>query len=433
MTAGCGTKSVAPPTDTTVSVPTVTIIKPERRTIHRDVEQPGTIEAFEQTPVHAKIAGYVDTVHADIGDRVTKGKLLAELSVPEMEEELKRREALLAQAKAEVKQADAALAAATANLKTTAALVKEAEAGRERANALVARWKSEYERLEKAKQTIDKQTLEETRYQLKAAEATRTEVEAKVESSKAARDESAAKRDKAEADVSAAKARQGVAESARDREKALLDYAKIRAPFDGVVTRRNVDTGHFLQPNAGGKGKALFVVMREDKVRIFVDVPETAAPLVGKDTPARIRVLAQRGQEFKGSVTRTSWALDPKARTLKAEIDLDNPDGKLRPGMYAYATLTVTRDKALSLPASAIVTQGDQTFCFRVEEGKALRTLIETGLRGGGWVEVLRKQTWPAKDGEPIWEDFTGTEAIVAGNAAALTDGQAVKGPSGKP
>jgi RND family efflux transporter MFP subunit len=429
---GCAARPPASSSDAAAQVPEVTLIKPERRTIYRGVEQPGTIEAFEQTPLHAKIAGYIETVHVDIGDRVNKGQVLAELSVPEMVEELKRKDALLAQAKAEVKQADAALAAATANLKTAVALVKEAEAGRERADALAARWKSEYERLQKVKQTIPMQQLEETGYQLKAAEATRAEVEAKVESAKAARDESAAKRDKAQADVSAATARQGVAEAARDREKALLDYAQIRAPFDGVVTRRNVDTGHFMQPNAGGQSDVLFVVMSRDKVRIFVDAPETAAPLVGKGTPARIRVQALRGQEFRGAVTRTSWALDPKARTLRAEIDLDNPDGKLQPGMYAYATLTVERDKALSLPAVAVVTQPAGAFCFRVVDGKARRTPIETGLSGGGWIEVLRKQTGPAKDGESIWEDFTGKEEIVA-NAAALTDGQKVAVAPAKP
>jgi RND family efflux transporter MFP subunit len=432
VATGCAAKPPTTSSDTAVQVPKVTLINPERRTIHRAVEQPGTIEAFEQTPLHAKIAGYVEIVRVDIGDRVDKGQVLAELSVPEMVEELNRKEALLAQAKAEAKQAEAALAAAKANVKTTAALVKEAEAGRDRADALVARWKSEYERLQKVKQTIDQQQLEETRYQLKAAEATRAEVEAKVESAKAARDESTAKRDKAEADVSAANARQGVAEAARDREKALLDYAKVRAPYAGVVTRRNVDTGHFLQPNAANKGEALFMVMRSDKVRIFVDVPETAAPLVGKDTPARIRVQALTGQDFKGTVTRTSWALDPKARTLRAEIDLDNPDGKLRPGMYAYATLTVERDKTMSLPASAVVIQPSGTFCFRVVDGKARRMPIEIGLSGGGWIEVLRKQSKPSKDGEPVWEEFTGKEEIVA-DATALADGQTVTVTPAKP
>jgi RND family efflux transporter MFP subunit len=391
------------------------IIHPERKTLHRSVDQPGTIEAFEQTSLHARIAGFVKEMHVDIGDTIKADDVLAELSVPEMDEELKQKEALTSQARAEIKQAEAALAAADANLKTAAALLQEAEAGRTRAEALVVRWKSELTRLEKAKNSVDPQTIEETRYQLRAAEATREEVEAKVASQQAARDESIAKRAKADADVSAAKARQGVAEADQRRVAALLAYAKIRAPYDGIVTRRNADTGAFLQPATTGKGEALLIVMRTDKVRIFIDVPETAAPFVTNKAVARIRIGALGGQEYRTSVTRTSWALDSRSRTLRAEIDLLNPDGRLRPGMYANATLDLVRENVLTLPAASLLTQGDRTYCFLLTDGKPVKTPVQVGLSEGGSIEVVKKL---AKG--DAWEDFTGAEEVVA-NAAGVS------------
>jgi RND family efflux transporter MFP subunit len=411
----------------------VTVVKPQRQTIRRSIEQPGTVEPFERTPVYAKIAGYVRKVNVDIGDRVKEGQELAELWVPELEEEWKQKQALVAQTKAEVTQGESALAAARASYDTAVALVEVEKADKERADALAIRWQSEYQRLEpKAKTIIDKQQLDETRFQWKAAEAEQKRVAARIKSAEAAVAESKAKIDKADADVVAAKARRGVAEADERRVKALLDYAKILAPFDGVVTARNVDTDHFVQPSGGATNEPLFVVVRQDVMRLFVDVPEPDAPFIGKNTTARIRPEALKGLVLTGKVTRTARALAPKVRTLRTEIDLLNTNGRLLPGMYFYATLTTEHTDVWAVPMTAIVTQNGQTFCFRVVDGKAGRMPIEIGLSGGGWIEVLKKQTQPAKDGESIWEDFTGKEEIVA-NAAALTDGQKVTVAPAKP
>src|SRR5262245_1070614 len=152
LAVGCGRPSAAarpaggaPPAP---SAPAVAVVKPERHTLGRTVEQPGTVEAFEEAPLVAKIAGYVREVNVDIGDRVRKGDVLAELWVPEMEEEVKQKKALVTQAEAEVAQAEAALKAAEAGIETAAAQVQEAEAGRKRAQANYERWRSEYRGVE---------------------------------------------------------------------------------------------------------------------------------------------------------------------------------------------------------------------------------------------------------------------------------------------
>jgi RND family efflux transporter MFP subunit len=407
----------------------VTLVRPSRQTLHRTIEQPGAIEAFEQTPIYAKIAGYVLKVHVDIGDRVRKDDLLAQLWVPEMVEELKRKESLIGQAQAAIEQARKILAAAEANIKSAQALVREARSARRQAQAEYERYQSQFSRFEQAakKGVIESDALDESRFRRAAAQAALDVVEAKINSAEALEIESEAKRDKAQADVHVALALLKVAQADRDQMKATLDYANLSAPFDGVVTRRSVDTRHFVQPAAASSGESLFVVAQMDPVRIFVDVPEADASLVSDGALAVVRVQALQGQEFAGKVTRSSWSLDPKARTLRTEIDLPNPQGRLRPGMYANATIRIENPNALTLPASALVTQGEQTFCFRVEGGKAIRTPIRIGMRSGKVVEVIRKQSGAAKPGEENrWEDWTGEEEIVAADAASLRDGQEV-------
>jgi RND family efflux transporter MFP subunit len=407
----------------------VEMVRPERTTLRLAVRQPGSIQAFEQTPVFSKIAGYVQKWHVDLGDRVRQGDVLAELTVPEMEVELRQKQALVQQSEAEIQQAKETAAAAEASLRSAAAKVKEAESGRLRARAEYKRMKSQYERLARVGQSVlDKEAIEESRYGFEAAEAGLEEVEAKVKSAEATREESAAKLGKARADVTVAEAHLRVAQENRDLVKALLQYTRLTAPFDGVVTRRSVDTGHFVQPATGTKAEPLYVVERRDFVRIFVEVPEADAGWINKGDKARVRVQALRGQEFPSEVARTSYSLDRTARTLVAEIDLPNPTDQLRPGMYVSATITAERPGVLTLPAAAVatggdVTQGYQSYCFLVEAGKAVRTAVQVGRGDGQLVEVLKRQ----KPGPtPAWEEFTGTEAVAA-KAAGLTDGQAVQ------
>src|SRR5262249_21966960 len=161
-----------------------------------------------------------------------------------------------------------------------------------------------------------------------------------------------------------------------------LAYTKLTAPYDGVVTRRHINTGDFVQPATGAKGEPLYVVERRDPVRVFVEVPEADAGWVGKGAQARVRVPVLQGPGLAGEVARTSYALDGTARTLVAEIDLPNPNDRLRPGMYASASITAEHPDALTLPAAAVLTQGDvtqgyQSFCFLVDDGKVRRTPVQ--------------------------------------------------------
>jgi HlyD family secretion protein len=414
-----------------VGAPEVTTVAPKRQNLIVTVEQPGRVEAFEQTPVFAKIAGYVKDVRVEVGSRVKKGDVLAELDVPEMVEELTQKQGMVTQASLEIRQSESAVRVAAASVVTADSLAHEAEAGKKKAEANQQRWKSESARMDAlvTGKVIDPQSRDETQNQLKSADAALEEAAAKVQSAAAARAESVAKRDKAEADLASARNHQLLAESDVRRMQAMLDYARITAPFDGVVADRRVHTGHFLQPASGGtKGEALFVVVRIDKVRVFVDVPEQDAVLIRDKAVGRVRVQVLNDREFTGEVAGASWSLEPGQRTMRTEIDLPNPDGLIRPGMYVHAIIAAERTGAWTLPSAAIIVRDGQTFCFREEAGKAVRTAIKIGGRDGATVEVMKKQRRAEKPGEKArWEDLVGDERVIVTRPGELTDGQAVR------
>jgi RND family efflux transporter MFP subunit len=426
LVAGCNSStdrsSQGKGSDAPAAKQAVKTARPVRQAMSHRIEQPGEIRASLQTPIHVRISGFVAKVYKDIGDPVKEGELLAELSVPEMDEELNLKQAEVAVAEAKIKQAKKLLGAAEADLKSAGAKLKEAEASRVRVTAELKRAESTLARFQKSASVLTGENIDEARLGVEASKAAVTEVEAKVGSASAARDSAEARRDKAETDINLAEAQHKAAQADERRLAALLKYAKLPAPFAGVVTWRNVDPGWLLQPSTGAKGEAVFVVASLDPVRVFVDVPERDAVLVKDGTPAIVRVQALRGETFPGAVTRTAWSLDSKDRTLRTEIDLKNPEGKLRPGMYVTSVITVERGNVWTVPASAVLTQGDQTYCYVVEGGKAVRTPVQVGFRNAQSVEVAQKRT-PGPQGE--WRDFTGEEVVVV-NAAAVSDGQAV-------
>jgi RND family efflux transporter MFP subunit len=393
LTAGCNQQPATPPEQpaqpTAAAPPAVKVVHPQKKDVRRLIERPGyNIEAFERTALYAKLTGYVRKWNVDMGDSVREGEILAELWIPEMDVEVRQKEAAVGQATSEIKQADAAVL---------------------RARFELERAKGQYERLARAGRSgvLGKDEVEEYLLGYQAAQAAQA---------------------KAEADVDVARARLAVAKADLEHVQTLLQYTKVRAPYDGVITgRRTINTGDFVQPASASKGEPLFIVERIKPVRVFVNVQELEAVWVHDGDAALIRVQGLPGQPFKGTVTRTSKSLHPQNRTLRTEIDLPNADGKLLPGMFVNATIIAEHKNVWSLPATAVGTQGEQSFCYRVENGKTVRTPVQVGLRGSELVEILKKQTTPSKPGVAgQWEDFGGDDVIVASDLAAVTNGQSV-------
>jgi len=418
----------------------VPVVKPTRQTITRLIQQPGQIKAYEETPIYSNIEGYLDKIDpvVDIDQRIHDGQIMVKVRVPEREADLRSKEARIKQAAAEVIQAEEGLHAASANVQTSESLVKEAYAGIHKAEADTERWRGELDRAKKffAKNVSDKQTVDEAQNQFDQAQANLEQNQAKLKSAQANLIESKAKESKARADIEAAKAKKDVEIAARDYSAAMLEYRNIRAPYDGVITQRNVHSGDKVLATSGGGhtpgAKPLFVVMRLDMVRITVQVPETDGVILRKGDLATIHFTALRDgdREFTGKITRTSYALDERARTLMTEIQLPNtPDQELRPGMYANVTIEAKIKDAWTLPNDALISdEGDKKCCYCVENGKAVRTPVRVGTQTNTTSWVIKKRVKSAEPGKGgfAWVDFTGNEEIVAKNASSLTDGQAV-------
>jgi RND family efflux transporter MFP subunit len=415
VAAGCHASSSAQTQVASAGASPVAVAQPVRKAIRRESMQPGQIEAFEQTPLLAKLPSYVEKLYVDIGDHVAAEQLLVELFLPELKEELRQKEAAVLQSRAEIELAAAAVRAAEAAVAAAEANVRLAEAGSIRAAADVARWQSQFLRISQlvAGGSLDRRLEDETRDSLKAAEAAQGEVRAKVEAAKAALSQSQADLAKAKAQEAVATARQENAQADLARTKALVQYTQLRAPYAGVVTERNVNRGDFVQPANSAAAKPLLAVARTDIVRIFVDVPEMDSPWVEAGWPGYVSVQALPERRVEGKVTRTSWVLGPN-RTLRTELDFPNPSGLLRPGMYATAHIVLQeRPDALVLPLSAIVRQGQQASCWVVEDGQAKRTPITLGIQAGNDVEVV--------------SGLKGGELIVQSPTAGLQDGQLVE------
>jgi len=219
---------------------------------------------------------------------------------------------------------------------------------------------------------------------------------------------------KAELDETMADIR--IVEASLRRAMILQASTRITSPLDGVVTRRSHHAGVYLRPGTEGNAAPLLTIIKTGKVRVVVAVPDNDAPRLDRGDPATIRIIALGGREYRGVISRTAFAEDPASRTLRAEIDLENADGRLRPGQYGSATISLDeRSGVLSIPSSAIVErrQDNLATCYRVADGKAAITRIKIGEDNGTRVEVIDG----LKEGD----------SVIEAPDAKITDGLMIK------
>lgn len=396
----------------------VTAGPPQRKDLILTTTQPASIRAYEETPLSPKLSGYVSEVLVDIGDSVKTSQVLLRLHAPEMLDEQRQKQALLRQAEAEIGQAQAGIVAADAALTASRAGIAQAEAVVLRAESALAQYKSESMRIEKLAEakSVTEQVADESRARLSAAEAGRQAAQAGLEAAHAAVAESESELTRARADLTAAEARQQVAAANLAYAETMLGYLELKAPYDGVVTQRNADAGLLVKASSAAS-EPLLAVVRTDRLRVSLDVPESEAAYVtagDNGDAAVVTVQALRGRQFSAIVTRSSWALDPANRSLRVEIELPNDDGVLRPGMYATASLVLEkRPDARTIPATAVVRDNTQTLACVVRDGKVERVPIQLGLRVADDVELL----------SGLDEHST----VVLTRADALADGQPVE------
>ena len=442
---GCGSKAKLDFTRVS-DPPTVRLLNPPVRNIVRVVGQPSFIVAYERTSIYPKMSAYIEKWIVDIGDKVKKDDVLATLFVPELVEDYGTKKARV---KVEEERIDLALKqvdVAEADVKAAQARVEEAIAILAKYQAEVDRWDSEVKRLkdEVERRVVAPQIALESINQLKSSGAARDAAGATIKTAQADLLSKQAAAAEAKVNVTVTRADLSVAESEERRLKAWVGYLTLTAPFDGVIVARNANTFDFVLPATGdptamrnapdlspsGTAAPIYVVDRVDVVRVFVDIPEVDANYVHIGSKATVLARAFRDKLIPGTVTRTSWALNIKSRTLRAEIDLKNTDSQLLPGMYAYGKVVIEHPGVRALPADALVYSGDQSFYWRYDAGHAVRTEVETGVSDGNWIEVTNHRVPSSQveqTSEVPWTPIDGSEQVILGDLAILTDGAPVR------
>ncbi|HEX5047859.1 MAG TPA: efflux RND transporter periplasmic adaptor subunit [Gammaproteobacteria bacterium] len=213
------------------------------------------------------------------------------------------------------------------------------------------------------------------------------------------------------------RSRLDAARAAQAEAEAQMEYATIEAPFDGIVTARAIDPGDMVYQASSpkGSGQPLLRVAQVDTIRVKTYVPERDTLWADVGDPATIAFEALPGRTFAGKIARLSGVLDPQTRTMLVEIDLPNADGKIRPGSYGRAEITLEKhDRALALPSSAVRDDGGNAFVYVVGGGdKAQRVDVTLGLQDGGWTEIA--------------SGLNGDERVITGAVNGLDAGAAVR------
>jgi RND family efflux transporter MFP subunit len=329
------------------ALPRVEVIEVRRSANKSELELPGSIQAITEAPILARTDGYLLRRMADIGDRVKTGQPLAEIEAPEMDEQIR-------QAKANVRQAEAGVDQALANF-------KRGEADTELARITAERFAGLAKQGVVSRQDDDRN---QAQYQALVAGMQSLEKAIAVQRSNVAA---------AEANVA--------------RLERIQGYRVVKAPFDGVITLRNVDTGALV--TAGNT--LLFRIAQTGTLRTYVNVPQTDSSSVRTGQAARLSVSNLPGKTFMGAVARTASSLDPASRTLLVEVHVPNHNGALFPGMYARVDLISARSIApLLIPGDTLIVRAEGTLAAVVGSDHTVHLQkLEVGRDYGDRLEIL--------------------------------------------
>jgi RND family efflux transporter MFP subunit len=329
------------------SVPTVAVITPKREQPVQDLVLSGDIRAYSDAPIFARTSGYLRHWYVDIGGRVKKGQLLADIDSPEIEQQLRQ-----ARADEQIAQANYLLSKTTAE--RWASMLKSNSVSRQEAD-------------EKSGDRLAKQA---------ALNAARANVARLIE---------------------------------------LTSFQKVYAPFDGVVTVRNTDVGQLIDAGSAGTAKELFHVQDARRLRVYVNVPQAYAQQIHAGLTAELTLNEQQGHHFSGVVVRTAGAVDPVARTMRTEIDVDNPSGDLLGGEYAQVSLRLTNPTpGLTLPGNALLFRPGGVRVATVDAHDRIKLLpITLGTDYGTRVAIA--------------SGLTGDERVIINPADAAVDGSPVR------
>jgi RND family efflux transporter MFP subunit len=372
------TKTTAKVDASDETLPSAAVALVKRAPIENAITLSGAFHAYQQVDVHAKVAGYIRKIYVDVGDHVKTGQTLAVLEVPELSAEV---------------------AGAQAGLRRAKDAVTRAQSNVHSAESVHAAYHTAYTRLKQASETrpglIAEQELDDSMAKDKDSEA-------KVESEKAA--------------LAEAQSQLAVAEADLQRMNAMEDYTHVTAPFAGVVTKRYADTGTMIQAGTSSDTQSMPVVQLAEytKLRLVVPVPESAVPGLQLGNVVQVHVTAMN-RDFDGKVARFADALNDETRTMHTEIDVKNPDGALKEGMYAEAKFILKQHKdVLTVPIQSLERNSNGATVLIVDaQGRVSKRQVKLGVESSDRVEVVA--------------GLADNERVIVGNRSEFREGEKVQ------
>lgn len=393
------------------TLPLVDVVNPRKADATNELVLPATTQAIQETTISARTSGYIRRWLAGMGQQVKEGQLLAEIDSPETDQQLREArqqateaEQTIAQARSELSQAQAGLEQAEASLKQARTNLELARVNLERSKTLVAAGVVSHQ------DTDDKQAAFDARQaDVEVAQANIRARQAAIKAQQSAIDSKQSNFNGRQANV--------------QRLVELQSYQKVVAPYDGIITARNVEVGALINASGGTATNAgLYRIARLDTIRIFINVPQTYVAAMRPGLPAEVMVKELPQKVFTGNVIGTSNSIDPATRTLMVEVRVSNPERQLLSGMYAQVKFVLpATNQTLMIPASGLIANAagtqvlvmrpDHTVHFqKVEVGRDSGKEVEiiSGLSSDQWVvtnpsDNLREGTHvqPAKPDEP--------------------------------
>ncbi|MGD0492737.1 MAG: efflux RND transporter periplasmic adaptor subunit [Steroidobacteraceae bacterium] len=357
-----------------VLLPEVIVVHPRLGAARTDISLPGNLQPLYRAAVFARTNGYIESRSVDIGSEVKAGQVLAVISAPEVDQQLNQAHADALEAAAAVAQSKAAL--------------EQAQANRGIARITQKRYASLID-----KRAVTQQSLDEADEAFRARSA----------------DVSAAA-----ANISAAEATLKSRQANVERLTQMQGFERVVAPFDGVITARNIEVGDLVSAGSDNGSMSLFSIAQSNVLRVQVEVPQSAALAIKVGQQATITVQERPGRRYVATVTRSARSIDVAARTMLTEVQVDNRDGSLVPGMYGEVNFDITvNHPSLIIPSTALVIDKNGMHVVSVSADRRVHFVaVDIGQDQGSQVEIS--------------QGLRGGETLVSNPSDLLRDGERV-------
>ncbi|MBU6453455.1 MAG: efflux RND transporter periplasmic adaptor subunit [Cyanobacteria bacterium REEB67] len=347
------------------SVAVLPVVPVKEMRLDRVFQLPGELLAYQNVPIHAKVEGFISYIGVDRGSVLKKGDRMIVISCPELDQK--------------VKEAEAKVSAAQASYEQTVSNEASEESKKVEVNAKLESDQLTLSRLIEAAKTPGAIAENEVDIEKKTVEADLAKLQSIASEVKAAKALVLSEANNVRAAKNVVKSLQS-----------MTAYLDIRAPFDGVITERNVHLGSIVAVDAQRRDEPLVRIQQKDILRLVVAVPEDCVAGLKDGQVLPFSVPAFLGKVFHGTVARLGYALDVKTRTMPVELSVINKDGALEPGMFATVDWTVSRPyKTLFVPSPAVTSDLKGTFVIAVADGVCRRVDVTRGQSMGDQVEIV--------------------------------------------